>query len=374
MVGDNDNKKIKLLMLTQGMDLDDDLVGFTHGWAAKLAGHCDKLTVVALGVGRYDLPENVKVFSLGKNKLKIENCKLKIIKKFIYLINFYRYSWRFRNDYDYVFVHMNKEYLALGGLFWRLWSKKTALWYNHRYGNVWGKLAGLLAHRIFFTSPFSFFSKNTKARQMPAGIDTEKFKTPADAEALAGKKNSKLKTQNSILFLGRLAPVKKPDVLLKAAKILDAQGTDFTLDFVGEPGFRDTAYFTNLKKEARELEKKGKVKFPGKVSNEQAPTVFSRHEIFVNLTDSGSFDKTILEAMACESMPLVSSQSYEKVLPLEFIFKEGDAEDLAVKLLKVLALPESEARILGQKFRQYVLAGHSLDLLVKEITASFKNL
>ena len=168
----NDNKKIKLLMLTQRIDIDDDLLGFMHGWTAKLAGYCEKITVIALGAGKYDLPENVKLFSLGK---KLANSKWPIANRARYTVNFYKYIWRYRNEYDYVFVHMNKEYMVLGGLLWRLWGKKTALWYNHRYGNMWGKLAGALANIIFFTSPFSFFSKNKKAKQMPAGIDTEKF-------------------------------------------------------------------------------------------------------------------------------------------------------------------------------------------------------
>ena len=344
-------------MLTQRIDLDDDLLGFMHGWARKLVGHCDKLTVVALGVGRHNLPENIQVLSLGKDSLVI-------LKKIKYIFNFFKYIWRFRNDYDHVFVHMNKEYMLLGGLFWSLLGKKTALWYNHRYGNIWGKLAGALANKIFFTSPFSFFSDNKKAERMPAGIDTEKFQVSS----------SKFQVPNSILFLGRISPVKKPDVLLRAAKILDAQGIDFILDFVGEPGFKDAVYFDNLKKDARELEAKGMVNFPGKVSNEQAPAVFNQHKIFVNLTDSGSLDKTIPESMACELIPIVSSRSYEKVLPPELIFKEGDAEDLAGKLAKALDLTEVSAQNLGKKFRQYVLANHSLDLLMEKITMSFKKL
>ncbi|MDO8592366.1 MAG: glycosyltransferase family 4 protein [bacterium] len=347
--------RARLLILTQKIDLDDDVLGFMHGWVAEFAKRCEKITVIALSAGEYNLPGNVKVLSLGKEEGE---------SKIKYLANFYKYIWRHRSEYDHIFVHMNKEYMLLGWPFWRLWGNKTTLWYNHRYGNIPGELAGLLANQIFFTSPFSFFSRNKKARQMPAGVDTDKFIKNIQAE----------KIKNSILFLSRISPVKKADVLLRAAKILDAEGIDFILDFVGAPGLKDAAYFKNLKNEAQELEKTGKVKFLGNVSNNQAPAVYNQHRIFVNLTDSGSFDKTILEAMACEIMPLVSSRSYEKVLPPELIFKEDDEKDLAEKLLKVLAMPEPETKILGQKFRQYVLASHSLDLLAGKIAESFINL
>jgi hypothetical protein len=45
-----------------------------------------------------------------------------------------------------VFVHMNKEYVVLGGLFWHAWHKPISLWYNHRYGNIFSRIAGQLAN------------------------------------------------------------------------------------------------------------------------------------------------------------------------------------------------------------------------------------
>ena len=57
---------MKLLILTQKVDENDDVLGFMHGWIKEFAKHYEKIIVVALGVGQYDLPENVKVLSLGK--------------------------------------------------------------------------------------------------------------------------------------------------------------------------------------------------------------------------------------------------------------------------------------------------------------------
>lgn len=340
---------MKLLIITQKVDLNDGLLGFMHGWIKEFANNFEKIIVVALGVGEYKLPENVKILSLGKNRSVT-------LKKFIYLVNFYKYIWRERKNYDSVFVHMNKEYVLLGGLFWRLTGKKIALWYNHSRGNVLSVAAGLLANIIFFTSPFSFFVRSKKARQMPGGIDTEFF-----------KKSEKNKVKNSILFLSRISPVKKADVLLQAIKILDKKGIDFLADFVGEPGPGDKKYFQEIIKEAEELKEKRTVSFLGKAPNVQTPAIYNQHMVLVNLTDSGSFDKTILEAMACETLVLVSNRSYDKILPAELLFQEGQAEDLAEKLLKILSLPELKARALGQALRQYVLANHELEMLIKKI-------
>src|SRR5680860_553091 len=103
---------MKLLILTQKIDIEDDVLGFFHDWVKEFSKHCDGMVVVALGVGRYALPENVKVLSLGK-EVGISRIK--------YIRNFYKYIWQERNNYDKVFIHMNQEYILLGGLFWKIW-------------------------------------------------------------------------------------------------------------------------------------------------------------------------------------------------------------------------------------------------------------
>ena len=59
---------MKLLILTQKVDKNDPILGFFHRWVEEFARHCEQVTVIALGVGEYDLPQNVRVFSLGKEQ------------------------------------------------------------------------------------------------------------------------------------------------------------------------------------------------------------------------------------------------------------------------------------------------------------------
>jgi len=39
---------MKLLIITQKVDINDDVLGFMHGWIAEFAKHCEKLTVICL--------------------------------------------------------------------------------------------------------------------------------------------------------------------------------------------------------------------------------------------------------------------------------------------------------------------------------------
>jgi hypothetical protein len=138
---------MKLLILTQKADINDDILGFFHRWIEEFARHCESVIVICLQKGEYDLPENVRVLSLGKER--VTRYALGVTNKLKYLFNFYKYIWQERNNYDSVFVHMNPIYIVLGGLFWKLWNKKIILWYTHKAFNFKLRVAEKLVDKIF---------------------------------------------------------------------------------------------------------------------------------------------------------------------------------------------------------------------------------
>ncbi len=344
---------MKLLVITQKIDREDDILGFFHYWIEKLSFKVDFLNVICLYSGQYVLPKNVKVFSLGKEE---NNPK---IKRFF---NFFCYIWKLRKEYDAVFVHMNPVYIVLGGCFWKFFGKRIYLWHNHQSGNIITRLAVLQVNKVFHTSPFAFSSRFKKAIIMPAGIDTNLFKKDNEVE----------KIPNSILFLGRIAPIKNLDVLIRAAKLLDKDNHDFILNIVGEPGKEDQKYFEKIQKTADSLEKKGKLKFFGKLPNYKIAEIYNKNEIFINLSPSGLFDKAILEAMACELPVLVSSKAFLKKLPEKLLFQEKDAVDLRNKIIRIFNFSEKEKTLLGEKLRSHVVSNHSIDILINKLINEFK--
>jgi glycosyltransferase involved in cell wall biosynthesis len=271
-----------------------------------------------------------------------------------YLFNFYKYIWSERRNYDFVLVHMNPIYAVLGGIFWILSGKKVGLWYNHPFGGSIAKIAVVLVNYVFYTSPQSFAAKYGRAHMMPAGIDTDLFK----------KEQMARKTSRSILSLGRISRVKKIGVIIEAARILDAKGLDFRLQIVGTG---DLAYEKELKDLAGDLVNKNKIVFLSGVKNVEAPSIFNANQFFVNATQGGSLDKTVLEAMACESLVLVSNRFFERVLPPKFLFVEASPASLADKLDGVFALGDDRMAELGREFREYVLKNHGLDELVSSM-------
>ncbi|MBI2625248.1 MAG: glycosyltransferase family 4 protein [Candidatus Nealsonbacteria bacterium] len=344
---------MRLLFITQIIDKEDDILGFIHRWIEKLSINAEFLNAICLKKGSHCFPSNVKVWSLGK---ETGESRIK------YLLRFYKYIFLGDLEYDIVFIHMNPVYAVLGGLYWKARRKKIFLWYNHHYGSLLARLAILISDKVFYTSPFSFAAKFKKSKIMPAGIDIEAFKRNSGVN----------RAKNSILSVGRIAPIKKIDVLVKAAKLLDEAGLEFVLNIVGEPAAEERPYFDEVKKLSSSLAVKGKVKFFGKLANYRTPSVYNQNEIFVNLSPSGLFDKAILEAMACEMLTLVSSKAFESVLPNQLIFKEGDPRDLKDKIAGLFyEIPEAK-QDLGRKLRDYVIQNHNLDILINKLTDEFK--
>lgn len=350
----------KLLFITQKFDKDDDILGVYHCWIEKLSEKVGEIKVICLYRGKVDLPSNVSVYSLDKES---GQSRLK------YIFRFYKYIWKLRHDYDVVFVHMNPVYIALGGCFWKLWGKKILLWYNHPMGNLMAKTGIFFSDKVFCTSLYSFSAKYKKTTIMPVGIDTDLFRPMPEVP----QKN------NRILFLGRISPIKKIEILIEVVKILDSQDVDFELLIVGSPvSDKDRVYETRLKKVASELISKGKIVFQSSVPNYKTPEIYNSSVVFINLTPTGSFDKTTLEAMACGLPILASNKIFESLLPEAIknfcVFKENNPQDLSQKISFLFSLDNSEMRAIGKRFRELIVINHGLDNLIENLVIVFNRI
>lgn len=339
---------MRLLILTQKVDQNDDVLGFFHGWIAEFAKHCEQVTVIALGVGEYDLPNNVRVFSLGKER---GASRLK------YLLNFYRLIWRERKTYDTVFVHMNQEYVVLGGLLWKLLGKKITMWRNHPLGNVFTRVSAMLSHVVFCTSPYSYTARFSKTiSNMPVGIDINIFFDKGES-----------REPDSILSIGRISPIKNIFGVIEMTHGLKEKGWNGNAYVYGSAPLRDKAYEHNVHREARHLSEIGVVHFEKSVPFCEVPNIYNKYEVYVNLTKTGSFDKTVFEAMACGMMVLVSNQSFVGKIPDECICREGDAEDLIQKAQAYFRLSPEKKREIVVRLRSYVETEQSLQGLMDHL-------
>ena len=339
---------MNLLILTQKVDRSDGVLGFFHRWIIEFAQYYEKIIIVCLYRGSYNLPENVKVLSLGKetgeNKLK-------------YIYNFYKYIITERKNYNSIFVHMNQEYVLLGFLVWKLLGKNIFLWRNHTLGSFLTNVSALFCKNTFCTSKFAYMNRFKNNIIMPVGIDTEYF----------FRKENILKNNKEILFLSRISPNKKLDILIEALKILKDKNTDFHLSVVGKSLKRDEDYSREIKSQIKDYDLEKYVEFFSEIPNYQTIEFYNKCGLFVNLTSSGSYDKTILEAMSCEENILVCNENLKNKIQDELIFIEDDYNDLAKKIENLLLMDSDEREKIGKELRQVVIKEHDLKKLMEKL-------
>lgn len=326
---------MRLLIVTQALDLDDPLLSAYHGWVEALAQESESVEAVCLKAGRYALPENVTVHSLGKERGTRSQLQ--------YAWSFLSLCWRLRGRYDAAFVHMNQEYVLVSGLLWKLLGKRIYMWRNHYAGSVLTDIAASLSTNVFCTSVHSYTAKYKKTVFMPVGVNTERFKT-----------SSVPRVPRSILFFSRITPSKKAELLVEALGILKGRGVAFTASIVGSAPLEFESYASSLKAQVAALGLEDEISFLPGILNEDAPAIYGAHALFVNCSPSGMLDKTIFEAAASGCLILTESDDLKKSGFADVTYESKSAESLASHINALFALSAEEQGELEARLKRLV--------------------
>ena len=340
---------MKILIFVNKFDASDDLLGFFVGWVNKLLDKFEKITVITQHEGSYPKNSKLNLVSIDKDK----NGRMARLFKYVKLL------WKLRRDYDLVFVVMAPSWAIISSVV-RIFGKKAYLWYAVWRGNWKLRIAEMLVNNIFSSVREAFPINSQKVVALGQGIDVEQF-VP----------NESMRENNHILFLGRIAPVKRIEVLLKGLGKLRA--STFFLDIVGDVSSEsDRKYLEDLRRIAYKSGIADRSNWVGRVGHNQTAPYYQRADIFINLTPAGSFDKTMLEAMACGDLVLASNPAMAKFLSPKLrgllIFREDDPDDLAEKLNRILNMNQQDKNQLRLGLRGVVVRNHSIEKWVENFT------
>lgn len=336
---------MNLLIVTQKVNKDDDNLGFFHRWIIEFARHFEQVTVICLEEGVRQLPANVRVLSLGKEKGG---------SRILYAGRFLRYVWRERHTYDAVLVHMNPEYIVLGGWLWKMLGKNIFLWYTHKSVTRQLKWALRLVAAVFSASPESFRLPTSKLIVTGHGIDTDVFSPPAAGVRLPG----------SLISVGRISPTKDQLSMIKAVELLADEGWSGRFRIIGTavtPAERTYAQSLSAYVEANGLGEE--VIFVGTIPHEEVAVCYQSADIFINLSTTGSLDKAVLEAMACGTKVLTSNEAFRRIVPQKNL-TTGVPADIAQKARALLNEPAADPML-----HDYVVRHHSLVPTIARISA-----
>ncbi len=162
------------------------------------------------------------------------------------------------------------------------------------------------------------------------------------------------RTENRILFVGRVTGEKQIDVLLKAVAKLNPD-LDVQVEIVGGGDQK-----RNLEHLADTLGIRSRVTFAGYVTDEELRAAYSRATVFAMPSIAELQSIATMEAMA-SGLPIVAADAM--ALPHlvhdqanGYLFKPSDAQDLADKLTLVLTAPPEQLEALKRESLKLIAA------------------
>jgi D-inositol-3-phosphate glycosyltransferase len=232
---------------------------------------------------------------------------------------------------------------------------------------------------------FLYQANPNKIRVIPPGVDLKRFApiAPAVAKALLGIPES----ENLLLFVGRIEPLKGIRTLIQAVALIHHDGIlkqypHYLAVIGGDPNIseaQENSEMARLQALCRELDLGELVLFLGKRSQDTLPLYYSAASVLVMPSHYESFGMVALEAMACGT-PVVASQVGGLAFLVQngqtgFVVPDGDPLALAEKLTRIITQPELRER-LGQQAAAYarsydweIIADQMLDLYQDALSA-----
>lgn len=291
---------MNLLLFNLATDADDPVLGFTTSWIQALAKHCDTIHIITMKQGRLELPDNVKVYSVGKEKGYSEPRRA---------IEFYRHLIRIlaNNRIDACFAHMIPLFAVMGAPLLKIKGIPIILWYAHGHVSPMLKLAGKLVNKIVTATPESCRLSSEKIQVIGHGINITQFYCESRKPSLSSK-------HIELLYVGRISPVKKIEVLVDALAMLIERNRElaFSLKIVGSaPDEEAKKYEKYLRDKVHELSIENAVIFAGGVPHKEVAEFYRNAHFILNPSQTGSMDKTLLEGICAGAIPITSNIAYK---------------------------------------------------------------
>ena len=345
-----------LLWFNLKVDKDDQVLAFAVDWIRQMATKMEKIVVLTMEKGEYELPANVTVYSIGKER-GFSECRR--------AFEFYRLLFRILKGEKIgaVFAHMNILFAAMAGPILKIKRIPLFLWYAHKNVSPILRIATLFSLKVFTSTAMGFRIPGRKVMIIGQGIDTRLFRPDGET-----------RSNDTLLCAGRISPVKNVHILVEVIDDLvrNREFGSVRLIIAGGPLDlqRDRKYLEIIKKKIRERGLGDHIVFLGKLDRDTLIKWYRRAVILLNLSDTGSLDKVLLEAMACGCIPISSNESFRMLYEQKFprLWTTMDPSEIAYRVQAVLSLGPDDKERLRRELREEVADGHSLKHLVDVIS------
>jgi glycosyltransferase involved in cell wall biosynthesis len=263
------------------------------------------------------------------------------------------------------FVHMAVRWVYYLRPCFGLLRLPVLAWYAH--GTVSQELqrAHRAATRIVTSTPEGFRIPSDKVRVIGQGVDTDVFDLPP------------LETErHDILAVTRIAPRKRIELLVEVMQCLrETPGAPpLRLRLVGAPITTEDQYYEiALRERVWNLGLQERFEFVGFVPQPYIPLYYRRAFLHLNVSRTGSMDKTVVESLACGCPVLTSNEAFLSMLQgySEFIIRDERPEAIAGQIMELHAQQDQVDRA---ALRALVIGRHDIRSYVQKVLVNLREL
>lgn len=258
------------------------------------------------------------------------------------------------------FIHMHMQWaIHLQGLLRRK-RIPMLLWYAH--GTVTPELerAHAAVDRVVTSTPEGFRIPSQKVFCIGQAIDTHLFRLPQGNA-------SKL----DVVYVGRISARKRVLEVVDCfhALLRKSPGTPFRLRLIGPLLTEaDQTYAASVREKVASLGLRDCVLLEGAMRMDKIPEVYETAFAHLNLSETGSMDKTVMEALACGCPAFATGEAYREALRAMpgLILAQADPHYVAEQLFSAFRTPE---QFPAERLRALVAGKHDLDHYLDQLTS-----
>ena len=347
---------MKLLIVNFEMDTGSSVLAWQHQVAKELAKRCEQVVVLTQRIGAMEQFPNMEVHC-------IPSWMLRFPFRFLgtkWLANLIVLQLCRDHTFDACFVHMNMEWVYRLAPVLRLHSVPVLLWYAHGSVTAKLKLAHYFSDLVVTSTPEGFRLPSRKVRVIGQGIDTDVFVL----------QQTDLAESHDIISVARISERKRLHLLIETMAVLRHEHPDIPLRLrlVGRPLTRaDRRYERRLRQLVRRWSLEGCLEFVGHVDFRKVPKLYRTAFVHVNVSNTGSMDKTVLEALACGCPVLTTNEAFQGLLAEDFPCMYSPSDNPEALASRVMHIYERRNEFSGNVLRSLVVGRHDLFSYVDRI-------
>lgn len=349
-----------LLLFNFVMDPKSQVLAWQTKVAFALAVHFDKVNIVTHGkqnLAESAIPDNVTIHVIPpiflKAPLRWFGGKM--------LVNFWMNTLHKKYTFNKCFMHMNYQWVYLLSPFFKVHQIPVTIWYAHGAVSKPLKWAHRFADKIVTSTKEGFRIPSHKVQIIGQSIDTALYRLVPNH------------VSNRMVYVGRISQIKGIEKLIEIMHILvNKQGLQqITLSLIGAPITETDKHYQSLL--TLLIDKYGlqhNIKFEGFKPNDTIPAFYDDCFLHLSFSNTGSMDKTLMEAAACGCPVLTCNVALYDALDEVFLIKDETLETIAER---VISFYQNQLHIDRSHIRNFVIGKHDFNGYIKKLTAQIES-